>query len=148
MPTNKCTSFYFNIFPFAITAFCYICYQQYGLIAFIVFQELSYVEHLEILEDIGYVSAAAIKKKLLSRSFQVAVSKVFNTISSITNGSENVNFQRVQMSLESIAHRLQFVQRIYTRFLLLPNSVDITYIEGLHFLSMGKSIQSSSPLLS
>lgn len=36
--------------------------------------------------------------------------------------------EKVQKSLESIAERLKFVERLYTRFLLSPNSVDITLV--------------------
>lgn len=92
----------------------------------IIFQELDEVEQLQTLEEIGSVSLTTIRQKLLSSSFQVAVSSVLNTVPITTSKSKIPDFPTLQKSLESIAQRLQFVQSIYTRFWLLPKSLDIT----------------------
>ncbi|KAI3817637.1 hypothetical protein L1987_11433 [Smallanthus sonchifolius] len=92
----------------------------------VVVEEVDRVEHLQTLEEIGSVSLAAIRLKLLSRSFQVAVSSVVNNFSSVTSGFKNPDFPTLERSLDSVAERLQFVQSINTRFLLLPKSLDIT----------------------
>ncbi|KAI3696119.1 hypothetical protein L1987_79128 [Smallanthus sonchifolius] len=92
----------------------------------VVVEELDRGEHLQTLEEVGSVSLAAIRQKLLSSSFQVAVSNVLNTVPTITSESKNSDFRTLQKSLESIAQKLQFVQSLYTRFWLIPKSLDIT----------------------
>ncbi|GKE05235.1 hypothetical protein Tco_1397253, partial [Tanacetum coccineum] len=94
----------------------------------VVVEELDRVEHLQTLEEIGSVSLAAIRQKLLSRSFQVAVSSVLNTVPITTSKYKNPDLPTLQRSLESVAKKLQFVQSLYTRFLLLPKSLDITRV--------------------
>nr|XP_043613326.1 uncharacterized protein LOC122585271 [Erigeron canadensis] len=92
----------------------------------VVVEELDQAAHFQTLDGIWSIVLAAIRKKLLNRSFQVAVSSVLNSVFSSTSGSNAPSFQSVQRSLESVAQRLQFVQCIYTRFWLLPKSLDIT----------------------
>lgn len=40
----------------------------------------------------------------------------------------DLSFQDVQHSLQSAAEKIEFIRNIYTRFLLLPNSVDVTLV--------------------
>lgn len=89
----------------------------------VVIEELDSVENLQTLEEIGSVSLTSIKIKLQSRSFQVAILSVLNSVPEI---SKTPDLQTLQQSLESVAKKLQFVQSIYTRFWLLPKSQDIT----------------------
>ncbi|XP_071734151.1 uncharacterized protein [Rutidosis leptorrhynchoides] len=91
----------------------------------VVVEELDREKPLQILEEIGSVSLSAVKQKLLSNSFQVTVLSVLNTMP-ITTRSKGFDFPTLQKSLESIAQKLQFVQSVHTRFLLLPKSLDIT----------------------
>nr|XP_043609454.1 sacsin [Erigeron canadensis] len=91
----------------------------------VVVEELDTEKHPRTLEEIGSVSLATVKRKLLSNSFQLAVSSMLNTLP-ITNQSKSPDFSTLQESLESIAQKLQFVESLYTRFWLLPKSVDIT----------------------
>ncbi|XP_076890119.1 uncharacterized protein LOC143541094 [Bidens hawaiensis] len=92
----------------------------------VVVEELDREEHLQTLEQVGPVSLTSIKQKLLSSSFQVAVSNVLNTTPTTTSESKIPDFLTLQKSLESIAQKLQFVQSLYTRFWLIPRSLDIT----------------------
>ncbi|PWA82169.1 zinc finger, C3HC4 type [Artemisia annua] len=96
----------------------------------VVVEEIDGVEHLQNLEEIGSVSLASIKQKLLNRSFQVAVSSVLSNVSSSTPGSKIIDFPTLKRSLESVAARLQFVECVYTRFWLLPMSLDITHVSN------------------
>ncbi|KAI3817640.1 hypothetical protein L1987_11436 [Smallanthus sonchifolius] len=105
----------------------------------VVVEELDYVEHLHTLEEVGSVSLAAIRLKLLSRSFQVAVSRVVINFSSITSGFKNPNFRTLQRSLVSVAKRLKFVRRIYTRFWLLPMLLDMTRASNESFIPESNS---------
>lgn len=80
------------------------------------------------MDCIGSVSLAAIRYKLMSDSFQVAVWRVLNTLVSTRPGYSRPNLGTIQKSLISIAERLKFVKCLYTRFLLLPKSVNITLV--------------------
>ncbi|KAJ0897057.1 putative transcription factor C2H2 family [Helianthus annuus] len=91
-----------------------------------VVEELDSVGDLETLEEIGSVSLPAIRLKLLSKSFQVAVSSVVSSFSSITSGFKNPDFPKLERTLDAVAERLQFVKSVYTRFWLLPKSLDVT----------------------
>ncbi|GFQ05377.1 sacsin [Phtheirospermum japonicum] len=96
----------------------------------VVKEELDKHEDLCNLEYIGSVSLATIRQKLVSESFQLAVWRVLNVVAS-TNPSFVMPVQeKVQKSLESVAERLKFVQCLYTRFLLLPKSLDITLVSN------------------
>ncbi|KAJ0674652.1 putative transcription factor C2H2 family [Helianthus annuus] len=92
----------------------------------VVVEELDTKEHLQTLEEVGSLSLAAIREKFLSSSFQAAVSNVLNTVPTTTSESKIPDFPTLQKSLESIAQKLKFVQSLYTRFWLIPKSVDIT----------------------
>ncbi|KAL8483693.1 hypothetical protein ACS0TY_026393 [Phlomoides rotata] len=94
----------------------------------VVKEELDNSEDLCELECIGSVSLASIRQKLKSESFQVAVWRTLTSMGSTSPGFGKPVLEKVQKSLESIAERLKFVQSLYTRFLLLPKSVDITLV--------------------
>ncbi|KAA8533362.1 hypothetical protein F0562_033105 [Nyssa sinensis] len=94
----------------------------------VVVQELDHREHLQILEQIGSVPLAAIRQKLSSKSFQAAVWSVVNGIAEDVPAFDNLAFENIQSSLESVAEKLQFVRCLYTRFFLLPKSFDITCV--------------------
>ncbi|KAG6593272.1 Sacsin, partial [Cucurbita argyrosperma subsp. sororia] len=92
----------------------------------LVIEELDHEDSIEPLECIGAVSLGRIKEKLLSRSFQSAVWNVANSMVSYTHTNKNLDLEAVEELLKSFAERLQFVKCLHTRFLLLPNSINIT----------------------
>ncbi|KAM4120132.1 hypothetical protein ACJW30_03G110200 [Castanea mollissima] len=92
----------------------------------VVIEELDPGEHLQTLEYIGLVPLAAIREKLLSRSFQFAVRTVVNSMAGHIAAISSLTLETIQNSLESVAAKLQFVKCLHTHFLLLPNSVSIT----------------------
>ncbi|XP_030491993.2 uncharacterized protein LOC115707993 isoform X1 [Cannabis sativa] len=92
----------------------------------VVTEELVHEEHLQTLECIGSVTLLAIREKLLNRSFQGALWTVVNSMASYIPALNNVVLETIQNSLESVAGKLQFVKCLHTRFLLLPNSIEIT----------------------
>ncbi|GMH07070.1 hypothetical protein Nepgr_008910 [Nepenthes gracilis] len=94
----------------------------------VVVEELLDEKYLQPVEKIGSVSLALIRQKLLSRSFQVAVCKIFSSIGSYIPAFGNVPSERIQLLLEDAAGKLQFVSCIHTRFLYIPRSLDITHI--------------------
>lgn len=85
-------------------------------------------EDLCPLETIGSVSLAVIRQKLNNQSFQAALWRVLSSIARFSSGFSPPVLETVQESLESIAERLKFVRFLYTRFLLLPKSLNITLI--------------------
>ncbi|PON98872.1 43kDa postsynaptic protein [Trema orientale] len=93
----------------------------------VVIEELVHDDHLQTLEYIGSVPLSAIREKLLSRSFQGAVWTVVNSMASYIPALNNLALGIIQNSLEAVAEKLQFVRCLHTRFLLLPNSIDITH---------------------
>ncbi|CAN4123795.1 unnamed protein product [Withania somnifera] len=94
----------------------------------VVIEELYCGEHLQSLECIGSVPIEAIRHKLLSRSFQAALWTVAGSIASNAPGICHATLEDIQSSLKLVAEKLRFVQSIHTRFLLLPNSLDITRV--------------------
>ncbi|KZV50624.1 sacsin [Dorcoceras hygrometricum] len=94
----------------------------------VVIEELDDDEDLCPLECIGSVSLAVIKQRLNNQSFQAAVWRVLSSIARFCTGYSPPLLESVQESLESIAERLKFVRFLYTHFLLLPKSLNITLI--------------------
>ncbi|GAV61002.1 LOW QUALITY PROTEIN: zf-C3HC4_3 domain-containing protein, partial [Cephalotus follicularis] len=94
----------------------------------VVLEELDHEESLQTLEYIGSVPLAVIKKKLQSKWLQDTVFTLINSISTYIPGISNLVLENIQNSLESVAKKLQFVKSVHTRFLLLPNSLDITLV--------------------
>ncbi|XP_021846367.2 uncharacterized protein [Spinacia oleracea] len=80
------------------------------------------------LGNIGTVSLAFMRQKLLSRSFQDAVFKILSSFKSNIPAFNNLSPGQVNCLLEDAADKIQFVQSIYTRFVLLPDCIDITYV--------------------
>ncbi|KAK9115561.1 hypothetical protein Sjap_014508 [Stephania japonica] len=93
-----------------------------------VVEELDPGKQLQSLDQIGSVTIAMVKEKLSSRTFQAAVWTVLKSMTGFTLSFEDVTLERVQSSLESIAEKLQFVKSLYTRFMLFPESLDITRV--------------------
>ncbi|KAL7180871.1 hypothetical protein ACSBR1_039850 [Camellia fascicularis] len=94
----------------------------------IVVEELDHGENLQTLEQIGPVPLLAVRQKLLSKSFQAAVWSVVNSISSDIPDFDRLTLENIQSSLVLVAEKLQFVRCVHTRFLLLPQSLDITRV--------------------
>lgn len=74
----------------------------------------------------GSVSLVTIKQKLSSKSLQSAVSTVVNSMGSYIPVLNRFPLEEIESLLNSIAEKLQFVKYLKTRFLLLPNLVDVT----------------------
>lgn len=92
----------------------------------IVVEKLHDEENLLIRESIGSVSLAFMRQKLLSRSFQDAVFKIISSVGSNFPAFKEPSPQKVHTLLKNAADKLHFVQSVYTRFLLLPDRIDIT----------------------
>ncbi|CAN8264910.1 unnamed protein product [Cochlearia groenlandica] len=90
----------------------------------VVIEELESAEHIQTLDNIGPISCKAIRRKLQSESFQAALW----TVSQQNTTMENLSLEDVQRTLQSAAEKIEFVRDIYTRFLLPPNSIDITRV--------------------
>ncbi|XP_026408158.1 sacsin-like isoform X2 [Papaver somniferum] len=94
----------------------------------VVVEELDETQELEFLDQIGSVSLTTIKEKLSSRSFQSAVWKIVNSTAGFTPASEALDLEQIQRLLESVAEKLQFVRFLYTRYMLVPRSLDVTRV--------------------
>lgn len=94
----------------------------------VVVEELYPDEQLQTLEFVGSVPLASIRRKLLSRSLQSAVWTVVSSLVGNVPAFDKPALEKIQYLLEFVADKLQFVQTIYTRFLLLPKSLDITRV--------------------
>ncbi|XP_021724690.1 uncharacterized protein LOC110692006 isoform X2 [Chenopodium quinoa] len=92
----------------------------------VVEEELNVEVHT--LGSIGPVSLEFMRQKLLSRSFQDAVFKILSSFKSNIPSFNTLSPEQVNCLLEDAADKIQFVQSIYTRFLLLPDCIDITYV--------------------
>lgn len=74
----------------------------------------------------GSVSLVTIKQKLSSKSLQSAVWTVVNSMGSYIPALKSFSLEAIESLLNSTAKKLQFVKYLKTRFLLLPNLVDVT----------------------
>lgn len=90
-------------------------------------KEIDTRECIKTLQCIGSIHLAAVRQRLLSNSFQAALWSVLSSIASEVPAFNPV-FENVQRSLEMVAEKLKFVQCVYTRFFLLPKSLDITRV--------------------
>jgi sacsin len=90
----------------------------------VVIEELENAEHIETLDNIGSISLKAVRRKLQSETFQAALWTVSRQATTV----DDLSFEVMQHSLQSAAEKIGFVRNIYTRFLLLPNSVDVTFV--------------------
>ncbi|KAI3921040.1 hypothetical protein MKX01_036019 [Papaver californicum] len=112
----------------------------------VVVEELDKTQELEFLDQIGSVSLTTIKEKLSNRSFQSAVWKIVNSTTGFTPASEALDLEQIQRLLESVAEKLQFVRFLYTRYMLLPRSLDVTR-DGLRHRSFNYVDQSKTRAL-
>lgn len=90
------------------------------------------MEHLQALDSIQDVPLVAIRKRLISSSFQSALWDVINSNLSSSQTLENLELEKIQNKLNLIAENLQFVGNLHTRFLLLPKSLDITRVNDAY----------------
>ncbi|WCJ40041.1 Zinc finger C3HC4 type (RING finger) family protein [Euphorbia peplus] len=92
----------------------------------IVTEELDKGEDLQMLESINSVPLVLLREKLSNGSFQSAVWTLMNSVAGYVPTSENLPSERTTELLQFVAEKLQFVKFLHTRFILLPNSIDIT----------------------
>lgn len=92
----------------------------------VVIEELDKNEKLQTLGMVGSVFLVTIKQKLSTKSLQSAVWTVVNSMRSYVPAFNNFSLDAIECLLDSTAEKLQFVKHLKTRFLLLPNLVDIT----------------------
>ena len=67
-----------------------------------------------------------IKQKLSSKSLQTAVWTIVNSMGSYIPAFNSFSLDTMECLLNSTAEKLQFVKSLKTKFLLLPNLVDVT----------------------
>ncbi|WOK94827.1 sacsin [Canna indica] len=91
----------------------------------IVIEELDEQE-LQVVGQIGPVNLSRMKDKLLSKSLQEVISIFMSNIAHHYPILEGLGLLQIKHLLEHIAEKLQFVERLHTKFLLLPKFVDIT----------------------
>ncbi|XP_072965979.1 uncharacterized protein [Typha angustifolia] len=94
----------------------------------VIIEELDEESELQVVSHIGSISVNNIKHKLLSKSLQHAVLVLINSITNHFPSFEGLNFSQIQNFLEHMAEKLQFVQCLQTRFLLLPKLQNITRV--------------------
>lgn len=94
----------------------------------VVMEELDCEQDIQPLDYIGSVAVELIREKLRSRSLQAAVWILLNSVAGYIPSINNIPLETIETSLRSVAAELQFVNCIYTRFLLLQSSVDITLV--------------------
>lgn len=92
----------------------------------ISFQELDGKEEIKVVNNICSVTLDRIKQKMCSKSLQEALRIVMIGISNHFPSFEALSLIQIKCILEHISQNLQLVQRLHTRFLLLPNLQDIT----------------------
>lgn len=93
----------------------------------VVVEELQNPEHHETLESIGIIEVSDVRSRLLSKSFQAAVWKIISSIAGDIPAF-NIGLETVERSLQIVAKNLKFVKCLYTRFLFLPKTLDITRV--------------------
>ncbi|KAL2560101.1 hypothetical protein AAZV13_20G002600 [Glycine max] len=92
----------------------------------IVLEELDENHTLQTLGSLGSVSLVTIKQKLSSKSLQTAVWTIVNSMGSYIPAFNSFSLDTMECLLNSTAEKLQFVKSLKTKFLLLPNLVDVT----------------------
>eukprot|EP01018_Ginkgo_biloba_P011710 Gb_03748 [translate_table: standard] len=96
----------------------------------VVIEELDQREPLEMLEVLGSLSLKTVTSKLLNYSFHDAVWMVIQNFKEYVPPLRNLTKDEVGKVLGSAAERLHFVHTVYTRFIMLPASVDITSVSN------------------
>ncbi|KAJ1427629.1 Sacsin [Sesbania bispinosa] len=92
----------------------------------VVIEELDENQKLETLGSVGSVLLVTIRQKLSSKSLQSSVWTVVNSMGSYVPAFNSFSLDAIECLLNSTAEKLQFVKHLKTRFLLLPNLVDVT----------------------
>lgn len=89
-------------------------------------QELDGKEEIKVLDSIHSVTLDRIKEKLRSKPLQDALRIVMISVANHFPSFEALALVQIEQILEDISQKLQLVQCLYTRFLLLPNLQDVT----------------------
>lgn len=94
----------------------------------VLLQELDEELELQFVDHVASVPLSKIKEKLLSKSLHNAVWILLNGINNHFPSFQGLTLFETQNLLQDMAEKLQFVQHLYTRFLLLPKLKDITRV--------------------
>jgi sacsin len=89
---------------------------------------LDNASQLEVVSHIGQVSVDRVKEKLLNFSVHELLYALINSITAHFPSFEAPRLSQIKESIENMAHKLQFVKHLHTRFLLLPRQLDITRV--------------------
>nr|KYP37061.1 Sacsin [Cajanus cajan] len=92
----------------------------------VVIEELDENHTLQTLGSLCSVLLVTIKQKLTSKSLQTAVWIIANSMGSYIPAFNSFSLDTIEYLLNSAAEKLQFVKCLKTKFLLLPNLVDVT----------------------
>ncbi|KAK7407784.1 hypothetical protein VNO78_09866 [Psophocarpus tetragonolobus] len=92
----------------------------------IVIEELDENHTLQTVGSLGSVLLVNVKQKLSSKSLQAAVWTIVNSMHSYVPAFNAFSLDAIESLLNNTAEKLQFVKCLKTKFLLLPNLVDVT----------------------
>ncbi|KAL9324800.1 hypothetical protein ACSQ67_005445 [Phaseolus vulgaris] len=92
----------------------------------IVIEELDENHALQTLGSLGSVLLVTLKQKLSSKSLQTAVWTIIKSMGSYIPAFDSFSLDTIEGLLNSTAEKMQFVKCLKTKFLLLPNLVDVT----------------------
>ncbi|XP_014490933.1 uncharacterized protein LOC106753623 isoform X1 [Vigna radiata var. radiata] len=92
----------------------------------IVVEELDENHALQTLDSLGSVLLVTLKQKLSSKSLQTAVWTIVKSMGSYIPAFNSFSLDTIECLLNSTAEKMQFVKCLKTKFLLLPNLVDVT----------------------
>jgi len=109
---------------------CYLTFVYIRLLIIVMFlfglQELDENHALQTLGSLGSVLLVTLKQKLSSKSLQTAVWTVAKSMGSYIPAFNSFSLETIECLLISTAEKMQFVKCLKTKFLLLPNLVDVT----------------------
>ncbi|XP_057820319.2 uncharacterized protein LOC131033191 isoform X2 [Cryptomeria japonica] len=92
----------------------------------VVVEELDQRQPLATVDALGSLSLKTVTAKILSPSFHTAVWLVIHNFKEHIPSLRHLTKDEVKKVLGSAAEKLRFVRSIYTCFVMLPSSVDIT----------------------
>ncbi|CAD6261751.1 unnamed protein product [Miscanthus lutarioriparius] len=92
----------------------------------VIVEELDGKEEIKVVNSIHSVTLDRIKEKLRSKSLQNALRIVMISVTNHFPSFEALALVQIEQILEDISQKLQLVQCLHTRFLLLPNLQDVT----------------------
>ncbi|XP_066349988.1 uncharacterized protein [Miscanthus floridulus] len=92
----------------------------------VIVEELDGKEEIRVVNSIHSVTLDRIKEKLRSKSLQNALRIVMISVTNHFPSFEALALVQIEHILEDISQKLQLVQCLHTRFLLLPNLQDVT----------------------